>query len=235
MDGEQRVDVRPVGRWSMNRKVVPFLIALAFLPAGLFAETALEAGEKLFADNKPEEARVKLEEALVQDSKNEKVYYDLGIVYQQLKNYPKAIEVLQRGLPVATSLKALLLFEIGVCYDEKGLADYTLADKFYTQALEENSVFAAAYLNRGLVRLRAKQYQETINDCTTYLKVYPDTPKRKEVEALIAALRSDVENQAKLLDSILNSLKNASAGTHTNAAGTEDFKDAGTDGGDILD
>jgi Tfp pilus assembly protein PilF len=218
----------------MKKWLLSVISIFLLAPFGLAAETALEAGERLFADNKPAEARVKLEEALSQDNKNEKIYYDLAIVYQQLKTPAKAIETLQRGLPFATSLKALLLYQIGVSYDENGLADYAQAEKYYTMTLAENSVFAQAYLNRGLLKLKAKQFQETINDCTTYLKVWPETPKRKEVEALIAALRSDVDAQAKLLDSILNSLKNASSGTHTNAAGTE-FKDTKKDEGDILD
>jgi tetratricopeptide (TPR) repeat protein len=213
------------------------LAVFTFLAFSLFAEenAVFKEGSDLYRNRKFDEARVKFEQALARDATDERIYLYLGVTYQQLKKYAKAVEVLQKGLPLAVEKKPLILYQLGVCYDEKGLADFASAEKYYTQAITENNVFPEPYLNRGLVVLKTKRYKETIDDCKTYLKLWPETPKRKEVEKLIALLEQDVANQQKLLDSILNSLKNASTDTQTNSAGTEEFKDTKKDEGDILD
>jgi tetratricopeptide (TPR) repeat protein len=220
----------------MKTGVLALCLALLALPGFAEEENSLfKEGSDLYREKKFDQARVKFETAMVRDSGDERVYLYLGVTYQQLKKFAKAVEILQRGLQVAVKDKPLILFQLGNCYDEKGLTDYVLAEKYFTLAIQENNVFPEPYLNRGLVRLKTKRYQETIDDCKTYLKLWPETPKRREVERLIALLEQDVADKQKLLDSILNSLRNASTDTQTDSAGTEGFKETEKEDEDILD
>jgi tetratricopeptide (TPR) repeat protein len=217
----------------MKKKLI--LISIIFCLTGslLQAETAFESGEKLFMQNKPHEAKVQLETALVRDSGNEKIYLYLGIIYEQLQDSISAIDILRKGLLVAKNIKDLLYFNIGNNYFKQG--DNTLADKNYTLAIAENSLLAAAYLNRANARIRLVKYPEAIEDYETYLRLEPDTWQREQIEKLIALLRQSIDDQKDLLDSVLNSIKNASVDTQTESAGTEDFQDTGGTDLDIIE
>ncbi len=77
----------------VRRALVILCVLLAAFPA-FSASTSLAKGEALFIQNQPRDAEPLLEMALNDDPSNEKVYLYLGIVYQQLGNLDKAIDVL---------------------------------------------------------------------------------------------------------------------------------------------
>jgi tetratricopeptide (TPR) repeat protein len=206
---------------------------LCCFAAVLGAETAFETGEKLFMQNKPREAKPALETALLRDSNNEKIYYYLGLIYEQLNDPAKSIDILRRGLLVATDLKDQFYFNIGINYFNQG--DNILADKNYSLAIAENSVFASAYLNRANVRVRMIKYQDAIDDYKTYLRIDPNSPQREEIEKLIRLLQQSIDEQKDLLNSVLNSIKNASVDTQTESAGTEQFQKTNNTGLDIIE
>jgi len=186
-------------------------------------ETAFEQGEQLLLYNKPQEAKIKLEEALRKDSSNEKIYLYLGIVYEQLSEYNKAIDIMRNGLLVATTIKDLLYFNIGNNYFIQ--SDNILAEKNYTFAIAENSALAGAYLNRANTHVNLKHYQEAIVDYKIYLRLKPAAPQRREIEKLIALLQESISEDEDLLNNVLNNLNNASLDTETISAGAEDFQD----------
>jgi tetratricopeptide (TPR) repeat protein len=217
----------------MKKTLIVLSIIFCLANIALQAETAFESGEKLFMQNKPHEAKAQLETALVRDSNNEKIYYYLGLIYFQLNDPGKAIDILRRGLLVAKTLKDTMYYNIGNIYDKQG--DNTLAEKNYSLAISENSLYAEAYLNRAGTRVRLVKYPEAIEDLETYLRLKPDTWQREQIEKLIAALRESIDEQKDLLDSVLNSIKNASVDTQTESAGTEDFQDTGGTDLDIIE
>src|SRR4030043_421983 len=89
-------------------------MGLISILAGLILNlTALQEGEKLFLQNKPQAALPLLEQALYENPDNERLYLYLGIVYEQLANPDKSIQVMRRGLNVARGVKDLLYFNIG--------------------------------------------------------------------------------------------------------------------------
>jgi len=186
-------------------------------------ETAFEQGEQLFLYNKPQEAKIKLEEALLKDSSNEKIYLYLGIVYEQLSEYNKAIYIMRNGLLVATTIKDLLYFNIGNNYFIQ--SDNILAEKNYTFAIAENSAFADAYLNRANTHVNLKHYQVAIDDYKIYLRLKPAAPQRREIEKLIALLQESISEDEDLLNNVLNNLNNASLDTETISEGAEKFQD----------
>jgi tetratricopeptide (TPR) repeat protein len=217
----------------MVRKLLACAAIFCCFAAVLGAETAFETGEKLFMQNKPREAKPALETALLRDSNNEKIYYYLGLIYEQLNDPAKSIDILRRGLLVATDLKDQFYFNIGINYFNQG--DNILADKNYSLAIAENSVFASAYLNRANVRVRMIKYQDAIDDYKTYLRIDPNSPQREEIEKLIRLLQQSIDEQKDLLNSVLNSIKNASVDTQTESAGTEQFQKTNNTGLDIIE
>jgi tetratricopeptide (TPR) repeat protein len=217
----------------MKRGLILIILLFLFFVPVVYADTALDEGIKLFRENKPDEARIKFEDALALDNRNEKIYYYLGIVYQQLNNTAKAVDILQQGILIATKLKSVLYYQIGVSYET--MKDLNLAEKYYTLALTEDSLLSEPYLNRANMRVDLAHYKDAIGDYKTFLRLKPNTSKRPEIEKMIAELERGIDNQDQLLKNVLNSLKNASSEGKTNSAGVEGFKDTGTTDVDILD
>ena len=203
-------------------------------------DDTLSAGNAVFQDasrlyrtKQYEAALAKYEEALKADPSDVRIYLNMSVIYRILNNYPKAIETLQDGLKNATRNRYMLFINIGDCYYTK--SDFTNAQKYYSAAIEDNGLYPDSYLQRANARMDLKLVKEAAVDYRTYLRLKPDAPQRPKIEQLLALLDKEAANQAALLDNILNSLKNASSGTHTDSAGVDDFKDTGTSGGDILD
>ena len=200
-----------------RRAAVICAVLLAALPA-FSASTFLEKGEALFIQNQPREAEPLLESALTDDPSNEKIYLYLGIIYQQLGNLDKAIDVLKRGLSISTTYKDLLYYNMG--NDMFARKDYALAEQMYTEALGVNKSLAEGYLNRANARMQLQSYDGAVDDYTIFLQLQPQDPQRPQIEKLIALLRQvkdaklkqqeeQAARQKALMNDVLNSLNNA--------------------------
>jgi tetratricopeptide (TPR) repeat protein len=195
-----------------------FLAALAAFGASAF----FEKGEALFVQNKPQDAQPLLESALNEDPTNEKIYLYLGIIYQQLGDPQKAIDVLKRGLNIATSFKDLFYYNMGNDFFSR--KQYNLAEESYNSALSTNHSLAEAYLNRANARLQLQSYAGALADYTLFLQMKPQDPQRPNIEkvmALIRGVQDDIEKarvaeaakQQALMNDVLNSLNNAGEDT----------------------
>jgi tetratricopeptide (TPR) repeat protein len=200
----------------------------------LLASSSLEEGEKLFLENKPREALPALEAALYEDPQNEKIYLYLGIVYAQLNDPERSLQVMRRGLNVADALKDRLYYNIANLLF--GQEDYRLAEEMYGKALEANRGLGDGYLNRAQARMELEDYSNARNDYIQYLRLVPTSPQRPEIEKLIALLEQalaaaelrrlqELEQQQALLNSVLDSLKNASEDTRNLSAGSEEIEE----------
>jgi tetratricopeptide (TPR) repeat protein len=200
-----------------RRAVVILAVLLAALPA-FSASTFLEKGEALFVQNHPREAAPLLESALNDDPSNEKIYLYLGIIYQQLGDLDKAIDILKRGLSVSTSYKDLIYYNMG--NDMFARKDYALAEQMYSEALGVNKNLAEGYLNRANARLQLKSYDGAVDDYTIFLQLQPQDPQRPQIEKVIALLRQmkdaalkqqqdEIARQKALMNDVMNSLNNA--------------------------
>jgi len=207
---------------------------LATLAALLLQLSALQEGEKLFLENRPQEALPLLEQALNENPDNERLYLYLGIVYEQLASPDKSIQVMRRGLGVARGVKDLLYFNLGNnLFRQK---EYTLAEQMYSNALEVNRVLEDAVLNRANARLELESYAGARTDYIEYLRLAPATPQREPIEKIIALLggmldeaqrlqQEELARQKALLNEVLNSLQNASEDTRNLSAGSEDIQE----------
>jgi tetratricopeptide (TPR) repeat protein len=207
---------------------------LASLAALLLSLSALQQGEKLFLENRPQEAQPLLEQALYENPDNERLYLYLGIVYEQLGSLDKSIQVMRRGLPVAKGVRDLLYFNLG--NDLFRQKEYTLAEQMYSNALQVNGTLDDAYLNRANSRLQLESYAGARADYIEYLRLAPATPQREAIEKLIALLggmldeaerlkQEELARQKALLNEVLNSLQNASEDTRNLSAGSEDIQE----------
>jgi tetratricopeptide (TPR) repeat protein len=195
-----------------------FLATLAVFGASIF----FEKGEALFVQNKPQDARPLLENALNDDPSNEKIYLYLGIIYQQLGDPQKAIDVLKKGLNVATNFKDLFYYNMGNDFFSR--KEYSFAEESYNSALSANHNLAEAYLNRANSRLQLQNYPGALADYTLFLQMKPQDPQRPNIEkvmALIRGVQDDIEKarlaeaakQQALMNDVLNSLNNAGEDT----------------------
>ena len=209
-----------------------FLAAAALLAvsAALFgASEFFDKGQALFVQNKPQDARPLLESALGDDPSNEKTYLYLGIIYQQLGQTQAAIDMLKRGLAVATVYRELFYYNIG--NDLYSGKDFAGADEMYTSAVTANKNLADGYLNRANARMQLKNLDGALSDYTLYLQLAPQDPQRPAIERLIALLRkaqddkvaaaraaeaqkaAEAAKQQALMNDVLSSLSNAGDST----------------------
>lgn len=202
------------------------------------AGAAFAEGESLFMRNKPEEAAARLEAALREDPANATAALYLGIAYQQTGRYDEAVDVLRKALPRAGERTALFSYNIGNAYFAKGAASF--AEQFYTRAIESDPYMASAYLNRANARVRTGALREAVADYRDYLGIVPDSPKRPDIEKVIAligqefaaaerakaaaeeAARAEEDRRRRLLDEVAASLQAAAEETRGLSSGSED-------------
>jgi tetratricopeptide (TPR) repeat protein len=207
---------------------------LAVVASLLLGLTSLQEGEQLFLQNKPQAALPFLEKALYENPQEERIYLYLGIVYEQLKNTEKSIQIMRRGLNVATGTKDLLYFNLGNNHFRR--EEYTLAEENYSAAMEIDSRLADAYLNRANARLKLQKYPEARQDYIDYLGLAPNTPQRENIEKIIALLGGILEQQEQqrlaelarqqaLMNQVLDTLQNASEDTLNLSAGSEKIQE----------
>ncbi len=205
----------------LRRAVVVLIALLAGLPA-FGASTLFQRGEELFVRNQPRDAEPLLENALKDDPSNEKVYLYLGIIYQQLGDLDKAIDILKRGAAISTTYRDLMYYNIG--NDMFARKEYALAEQAYSEAVGANKDLAEAYLNRANARMQLQSYDGAVDDYTVFLQLQPQDPQRPKIEEVIRLLRQmkeaklkqqeeELARQKALMNDVLSSLNNAGEDT----------------------
>jgi tetratricopeptide (TPR) repeat protein len=184
--------------WYMKKSV--FLIIIFFAVGNiLFAQSSFVKGEELFLQNKPSDALPFLEQAVAEDPAHVQAALYLGIAYQQVNKFDEAIAVYRKILPRAGNQSALIAFNLGNVYFSRGNAAF--AEQYYNEAISADPVYASAYLNRANSRIKSGMLQESIADYEQYLSLEPASPKRRQIESLIAFIRNEeaAAEQQKLM------------------------------------
>jgi tetratricopeptide (TPR) repeat protein len=203
--------------------VFAFFLALSSASTALFGSSEFfDKGEALFVQNRPQEARPLLESALNDDPSNEKTYLYLGIIYQQLGDPQKAIDILKKGLGVASAFKDLFYYNMGNDYFSR--KEFAFAEEMYTSAIANNKNLSESWLNRANTRLQMQNYDGALGDYSLFLQLAPQDPQRPAIEKIMALLRqaqddkdkardAELARQQALLKDVLNSLNNAGDST----------------------
>jgi tetratricopeptide (TPR) repeat protein len=181
----------------MNKWFFPLLFFFV-LESFLFAQASFTKGEELFLQNKPDEALPYLEKAVLEDPAHVQAALYLGIAYQQLSKFDEAIAVYRKILPRSGNQSALISYNLGNVYFSRGNASF--AEQYYTQAISADPVYASAYLNRANTRVKNGLLNDSISDYRQYLSLEPNSPKRNQIESLIAFIQNEAaaEEQRKL-------------------------------------
>jgi Tfp pilus assembly protein PilF len=197
-------------------------------------------GEEFFMQNKPSEALIYLENAVVDDPADTMASLYLGIVYEQLDRADEAIAIYRRALPIAGKLSANFSNNLGNVYFQKGNTE--LAEQYYTQALASDVVFSRAYLGRANTRIKAGDLQNAVSDYEQYLTLEPRSPQRSRIEQVIAMIRAEfaaeerrrliaeeaervrAEERQRLLNDVSSSLQSAADSSQGMSFGAEDIE-----------
>ena len=165
------------------------LLLFVFCVQGLSSQAAFTRGEELFMQNKPQEALKYLEEAVSEDPAHVQASLYLGIVYLQLNRADDAIAAYQKILPRAGAETARIAYNLGNAYFSKG--DSALARRYYTEAITSNPSHSSAYLNRANTQVKSGELENALADYEVYLSLEPGSPKRGQVERLMAFIREE--------------------------------------------
>ena len=210
-----------------------------FISVVLAAQSAdFQRGEELFLHNKPSEAVGFLEKAHNAEPANITVGLYLATVYEQLGRIDNAIAVYRRILPTAGEQTAIIAYNLGNAYYNKGTSSF--AEQFYSRAIEADPGYASAYLNRANTRIKTGAIKDAVPDYEMYLALEPASSKRPQIERLISlieeealaverrrlaaqsAAREKEEKRLRLLDEISASLLAAAEETQGFQADSED-------------
>jgi len=191
--------------------------------------------------NKPQEAVRFLEFAVSEDPAHVQAFLYLGIAYQQIGRLDDAIETFRKILPRGGSETARIAFNLGNAHFSKG--SFELARQYYSQAIEADPSYAAAYLNRANAHIKSGALSGAIADYEVYLSLEPNSPQREQVLRLISfvreefaaeerrrvaaeeAARAEVDRRRRLLEEVTESLQAAAEDSRGLSAGTEDLQD----------
>jgi tetratricopeptide (TPR) repeat protein len=182
----------------MRKTVFLPLLAALWIPF-LGAQTSFSRGETYFTQNKPQEAVPFLENAILENPDDIKAYLYLGIAYQQLERPDDAVAVYLKALPKGGGETARIACNLGNLYFSMEKPDS--AERYYTQAIEADPSYAAAYLNRANTRIKTGALKEALPDYEFFLSLEPHSPKRLRIEQLVALVRSEfaAEERRRLL------------------------------------
>ncbi len=225
------------------------ILSMSTLP--LLADSSLfKEGESYFLHNKPDKAVGLLEEAVKTDPGNFKLYLYLGISYEQLKLYEKAVDTYLKGISSSTEHKDILYANLGNNYIRLG--ESKKAVEAFTKALSLNGTNTSALRNRAGEYLRLGNYGKALADYKLYLTLEPEAYQKDDIQKVISLLQGKLDDIAKqklaaeqkklaeekkqqeLLNKVLNSLSKASEDTTNLSAGASKVEQY-SDGFDIVE
>jgi tetratricopeptide (TPR) repeat protein len=206
----------------------------------VFSQTAFAKGEEFFMQDKPREALGFLENAVAEDPAHVQASIYLGIVYQQLGRQDEAIAALRKILPRGGQEIPKIAYNLGNVYFAKN--DLDSAQLYYTHAIEADSGYSSAYLNRANTKIKAGSLRAAIEDYQVYLALEPRSAKRSQIERLINFIqdefvaeerrritaeetaRAEAERRKRLMDEVAASLQAAAEDSKGLSAGNEDVQ-----------
>ena len=141
--------------------------------------------EKLHQQNKVKDAMEKLLEAVKLDNENPQAWCLLAGAYNEL-NLEEAVGCYERTIDL--NPKYYLAYRgLGNYYLKK--KDYSLAESFYTKAIDINPYrFGPTYKNRAVARLQLNNSSGAKEDLLKYLEQTPNAADRRNIEDALSQL-----------------------------------------------
>ena len=175
---------------KLRRKTIMCIMLLACLACTPLIAGNYDKGVSLFSENKPAEAIIYLQQAILENGVNPDVYNYLGLAYYQTGQFQKSLEVFQLGTGVSGTDKRRLYYNAG--NSAFALGYYDRAEEMYSYALAANPNFASALLNRANARMKEQAYEGAIIDYTQYIELEPDSSQAESIRRLISLLSTEI-------------------------------------------
>lgn len=115
------------------------------------AQTRFAAGQLAESQNSPGMAITQYKEAVKLDEKHSPSWYRLGVLYAQMKEFPRAIDAWKQYLK-ATDGAATGYSNLGFCYELAG--NFDQAEAAYKKGIEKDPHNQACRVNYGLMLAR---------------------------------------------------------------------------------
>lgn len=152
-----------------------------------------DEGVEMFCSNRPTEAIIYLQQAVLESDVAPDVYNYLGLAYYQTGQYQKSYEVFQLGTAVSGADLRRLYYNAG--NSAFALGFYDKAEEMYSYALAANPSFGSALLNRANARMKEQSYENAVSDYKQYLEVEPESTQAESIRRLINMLTQEMEAQ----------------------------------------
>ncbi|MCR4938482.1 MAG: tetratricopeptide repeat protein [Treponemataceae bacterium] len=175
---------------TLRKKMTIFAICAFFLACKSLFAGNYDKGLSLFCENKPAEAIIYLQQAILENGVNPDVYNYLGLAYYQTGQFQKSLEVFQLGTGVSGTDRRRLYYNAG--NSAFSLGYYDRAVEMYSYALAANPTFSSALLNRANARMKEQSYEDAITDYTQYIELEPDSSQAESIKRLIELLSSEI-------------------------------------------
>ena len=177
---------------TLNKIMTAILLVIGIVCMPLAAGN-YDKGVSLFCENKPAEAIIYLQQAVLENGVNPDVYNYLGLAYYQTGQFQKSLEVFQLGTGVSGTDKRRLYYNAG--NSAFALGYYDRAEEMYSYALAANPTFSSALLNRANARMKEQNYDGAILDYTQYVELEPESSQAESIRRLVSLLSSEIVNQ----------------------------------------
>jgi len=177
-----------------QRRAAAFILGLA-LAAPACAAGDFEEGERLFREDKPREAALRLERAAAEAQPDERSWLYLGLSYQQLGRLDEAAQAFRKGTTSALRFRHLYFYDLGNVYLLQGKNAF--AAEMFGSALEIDPNFSEAYLNRANARIAVRDYAGARSDYGRYLELEPGSAQRASIEEVVRRLGEGIEAEAR--------------------------------------
>ena len=131
--------------------------------------------------------------------------YQIGYCYYQLKEYEKAVPFLEKYVSANDTISQNALYHLGDIYlylrdKDKARAMFLQASTMdYNSKIKEEALYNYAKLSCDIGN---NPYNESIKSLQNYLKLYPKTPRRSEINELLTGLYCSVKNYKSALELI---------------------------------
>jgi len=176
-----------------KRKLLYTSIFLVLFATVLPALDYFADGERLFRENRPEEAIPLLYKASLLEGTDPRVFIYLGLCYQQIGKPADAVSTFMRGTSVPGTTKKILYFNAGNIYFKQ--ESFPEAVTMYTRALETDTAYAPAYLHRANAQVSMELFGQAVDDYRMYLTLDPASWQSESIRQLVSLLTEEIGTQ----------------------------------------
>ena len=177
---------------TLRKKITFFIAIITLVNTTIWADN-YDKGVSLFCENKPAEAIIYLQQAVLESGVDPDVYNYLGLAYYQTGQFQKSLEVFQLGTGVSGTDKRRLYYNAG--NSAFALGYYDRAEEMYSYALAANPTFSSALLNRANARMKEQAYEGAILDYNQYIELEPNSTQAESIKRLVSLLSSEMTNK----------------------------------------